>query len=104
LLSPSGELAETYNSIASVLVTRVQLSIASYDFVTKAATSKGYASLVYFHDENNPNSFGAASNAFPPDPVCTALSVGLMQESWFLSKANKDGNGTVKGHYPIVWV
>mmetsp|Transcript_12456 Transcript_12456/g.17877 ORF Transcript_12456/g.17877 Transcript_12456/m.17877 type:complete len:848 (-) Transcript_12456:138-2681(-) len=100
LLSPSGEWAENDDSTASVLATRVQLGIASYDFVTKA-TSKGYANLVHFRGEGKTNSFGAASIAFPPDPVCAALAMGLMQESWSLSRA---GNDNINGRDPSFWV
>ena len=59
LLSPSGEWTENDDSIASVLATRVQLGIASYDFVSKAI-SKGYGNLVHFREEGKPNSFGSA--------------------------------------------
>lgn len=99
-------------SVASVLATRVQLGIASYDFVTEA-TSKGYANLVQFRggeitaDDRrfgtDNRRFGATSIAFPPDPVCAALAMGLMQDSWTLSKASGSPDN-IMGADPSFWV
>ena len=104
LLSCATTWKESQQSVASVLATRVQLGVASYRFAMEA-TSKGYANLVHFRgggDTSNDRSFGAASIAFPPDPVCAALAMGLMQESWSLSKA-VDGD-TITGAPPNFWV
>jgi hypothetical protein len=105
LLSRANGWKESEDSIASVLATRVQLGIASYDFVAKV-TSKGYGNLVHFRgvvsSDNNRSSLGRASIAFPPDPVCAALAMGLMQDSWSLSKPGY--MDTIKGATPQFWV
>jgi hypothetical protein len=95
----------SHDSIASVLATRVQLGIASYDFAAKV-TSKGYGNLVHFRgvDNSDNRSLGTASIAFPPDPVCAALAMGLMQDSWALSTAGPDSTDIIKGASPVFWV
>ena len=76
------------NYIAAVLGTRVQLGLANYDFVN-TATSCGYAMLVRTPDSDHHDQwmkFGSVAIVFPPDPVCAALAMGLMQPGWILRK------------------
>ena len=105
LLSNQVGWRESNDSVASVLATRVQLGIASYEFVAKA-TSKGYGNLVHFCGEDNSGnrSFGTASIAFPPDPVCAALAMGIMQDSWSLAKPGAGNTDTIVGAAPQFWV
>lgn len=106
LLSPKEEWTTTDNSIASVLATRVQLGLANYDFVNKS-TSSGYAMLVRYdspesHRQDPLKKFGTVAIAFPPDPVCAALAMGLMQPGWTLRKGAVDTE--IRGREPNFWV
>ena len=109
LLSPPSEEPDwTINddSIASVLGTRVQLGLVNYDFINKA-TSKGYAMLVRY-DTPKPagpdqmKAFGSVAIVFPPDPVCAALAMGMMQPGWALKK--NAGEPQIRGKEPNFWV
>ncbi len=71
---------------------RVQLCLANYDFVNNV-TSGGYAILVKTpksDDSDQWNKFGSVAIVFPPDPVCAALAMGLMQPRWALRKDEAD--------------
>ena len=105
LLSNPEGWKKSENSLASVLASRVELDIVSYEFVAKAI-SEGYGYLVHLRGDNDAKncSFGTAKIAFPPDPVCAALAMGLMQDSWSLSKPGFDKTDTIVGATPQFWV
>ena len=108
LLSPNpNRWASSDYSIASVLGTRVQLGLANYDFVNNA-TSLGYAMLVRYDTPTSDNegqmtNFGTVAIVFPPDPVCAALAMGLMQPGWVL-KQNVDARSQICGMEPKFWI
>ena len=97
----SERLGESDAAAASILATRVQLGIASYDFADHA-TAKGYANLVHFSERGKSPGSGFASIVFHPDPVCAAMAMGLMHESW--SIAQSDGGQNIGGEDPEFWV
>jgi hypothetical protein len=47
--------------------------------------------------------FGSAAIAFPPDPVCAALAMGMMQPLWALKKPAVE-TPTIQGKEPNFWV
>ena len=86
---------------ASVLATRVQMGLASYDFVLES-TSKGYGNLVQFRSPTKTHDpgFGTASVAFPSDPVCAAMAMGRMRKKWSVTNAK---SSILSGRKPEFW-
>eukprot|EP00549_Striatella_unipunctata_P004026 CAMPEP_0118679020 /NCGR_PEP_ID=MMETSP0800-20121206/3549_1 /TAXON_ID=210618 ORGANISM="Striatella unipunctata, Strain CCMP2910" /NCGR_SAMPLE_ID=MMETSP0800 /ASSEMBLY_ACC=CAM_ASM_000638 /LENGTH=485 /DNA_ID=CAMNT_0006574955 /DNA_START=460 /DNA_END=1917 /DNA_ORIENTATION=+ len=106
ILLSSEDYSKDKNAVASVLATRVQLGIASFDFITKS-TAKGYAMLVDFRGgehKQHPDAFGIAGITFPPDPVCAALAMGVMQESWSVCSSTSSDTDVINGKEASFWV
>jgi hypothetical protein len=104
LLSPNPtNWSSNDDSIASVLGTRVQLGLANYDFVN-SAISRGYAMLVRYDtprsdSQDQRKSYGSVVIVFPPDPVCAALAMGMMQPGWEL-KQGANVKSRIQGQEP----